>query len=202
MLTRISLISLALLTTAVASADVSFSTFGSGDSFNSGIGYTISTSASVLGFDAAMGQQFTSATSGDLSAISVATFLASGSGDITLGIYADDGADHMGAALGSWNVSVTSPLASISTFSVAPGLGLSAGQKYWLGMSASNDTWAGWCFSDPVATGLLQPNFNSPSVFPGTLSAFRVETQAVPEPTTVAALSLGAVGLLRRRKRA
>jgi len=202
MSTRISLISLALLTAAMASADVSFSTFGAGDSFNGGLGYGISTPTSGLGLDSFLGQQFTSATSGDLSAISVATFLVNGSGDITLGIYADDGTGHMGVPLGTWNVNTPASPSAISTFSIAPGISLSAGQKYWLGMSGNNDTWAAWLFNDHGATGLLAPNFSGPSTFSGTLSAFRIETQAVPEPTTIAALTLGAAGLLCRRKRA
>jgi hypothetical protein len=203
MLVRISLISFTLLTAAVASADLSFSTFGPGDTYNTGTGWTICTPASVLSFDSHMAQQFTSATTGDVTAISFASFLASGSGDVTLGLYADDGTDHVGAPLGTWNLVAAFNPAGILTTSIAPGIGISSGQKYWVGLVGANDSWLGWNWNSTGATGLIQSNYlTSSGTASDTLSGFRVETQAVPEPATMAALAFGAVGLLRRRKRA
>lgn len=201
MLVRISLISVGLLAAAAANADLAFSSYGPGNSFNT-TGWTISTLASPLNFNVYMAEQFTSATTGELSALSFGYYHYYG-GNLTVGIYADNGNNQVGATLGTWDVSATTDGGAICNVPVSAGINLAAGQKYWVGLIPHDDTWIMWGWRSDWGGGLLQRRYLTSTDTLGDLqSAFSVETQAVPEPTTIAAMSLGALGLLRRRKRA
>jgi hypothetical protein len=92
---------------------------------------------------------------------------------------------------------------------------LAANTRYWIEVSASNDSSAAWEVStDTSGVGVANEyNSNSQGVFPNTgISPFQMEVTAqtaatgVPEPSTLTLLGLGSLGLLgygrRRRKQA
>ena len=196
---RTVLLPLALAATALAHADLAFDSFGPGDEYEDGSGYTISTATSPApsGYQS-IAQGFTSLTSGDLLSVAFAAFYADGTNTLKVGFYADAGGD-VGAELTSWMTNV--PDQGIYTLNAPAGISLVAGARYWVGLIAQDDSWLAWNDSSPLLSGDVAANFDTEDgVFSGDRSAFRVETQPVPEPASSAALGLGALAMLRRRR--
>ncbi len=193
----------ALCAAAVSHATEAFSSFGTGNSFDQNNGYNVASSISGLS-QQSVAFQFTSLVSGNLSSIEFAALYGSGSGVVRVGLYEDNG-DSVGnlMVVDSPTVQLGQKLYQINipSFVQVP---LTANTKYWIGLQAQDDTFLAWNFSDPTITGVGSFNFDTgtPSTGTADLSAFRVTTQAVPEPASMAALALGAGFLLRRRKRA
>jgi len=192
----------ALAATAAAHADEAFSSFGTGNSFDQNNGYNVASATSGLS-QQSLAFQFTSQVSGNVGAIEFAALYGSGSGVVRVGLYEDNG-DLVGNLLvvDSPTVQLGQKLYQINipSFVQVP---LTANTKYWIGLQAQDDTFIGWNFADPAVTGVGSFNFDTGSPNTGTadLSAFRVTTQAVPEPATMVALAAGVGVMLRRRKR-
>src|SRR5262249_46578332 len=142
----------------------------------------------------------------------LALTLRDGTNEVTLRLY-DDAGGHPGTVLEA--ISLTGQMVgdgSVLTFASASHPLLTAGQTYWLLPLASTDTFAGWFTNNQGFTGAVarsdQPEPTSWDVFGGQLlPAFSVRgaevTAAVPEPSGLALLGLGAAGLLayaRKRK--
>jgi len=186
---------------AFAQADVAYNNFGLGIPFNSLLSYEISGPNSPDG-DQSRAFQFTSATSGELVSISFAASTLLSPGTLHIGLYADSG-DFVGTALASLSIPISSGSPTIYTATSPPGVWLSAGQHYWVGQTADDDASLAWYLASTGKKGRASYQFNSITPHYSTMTsfgAFRVETQAVPEPGTFAALGLGALGLTRRRK--
>lgn len=200
---RIAFLAAALCAAAAGRADVAFNSFDTGDTYNPNRGITIATATSSAGRQSAA-MQFTSATSGFLSSVVVPVWRVSGAGSFQVGFYADDDTD-VGTELASWTATAT-VRNEIFTFSAPAGISLVAGAKYWVGMIAQDDSWLAWSYRPSGATPVNGPYAINYELQDGSVSgeqsAFRVETQPVPEPASMAALGLGAAALLRRRKRA
>lgn len=152
-----------------------------------------------------IGFQFTSGLTGALSSLSVAI----GSVDpnapaqpFALSLYADN-AGTLGTLLGSYSAMTNEYFGTAAALDVVPasGVTLTAGTSYWLVATTTSDVV--WNYVDAAGTA-KQPGYFAFEDFPvyTTLqsSAFSVQANPVPEPTTFVALGLGVLGFLRRRR--
>jgi hypothetical protein len=181
--------------TVSAFADVAYSSFGPSDSFNENTGWTIgATENQRVAF------QFTSAVTGVLASVEFASFTVI-SGDLAVFLREDIG-DALGDQLIVWGVAATAGPSAITTLvNPFPSVGLTAGSKYWLELRPnSSGTWAAWNENDQGLSSLAYAENTGGSGY-GNLatSAFRVNT--VPEPASMAALGLGALALVRKRRK-
>jgi hypothetical protein len=188
-----------------ANAQLAFSTFGPGDTYQSGFGATISGPNGAAGWWT-QGSQFTSAASGVVDVVRVATFHAAGDGSTHVQLL-DDNSD----LVGNWFLdfgyndqdsndhitSLVNPFNSVT---------LNAGQKYWLRMWCENDNWLGWNFALPtVPTGRVawsqDDGANWSYADNATQMAFDITVRPVPEPATMTALGLGLAAIVARRRK-
>lgn len=206
------LASLAAIVTA-AHADDAYSNFGpnnlSDSSLRSGIG------ANSLFYFSSDGFQFTPTISGTVTSLTAAIHNSTASGTIpfTLALYSDSGSNTVGTQLGSWAATAaTATDADDSTNSVAvasaSGVSLTAGTTYWLVATNPDSNKANalsWnsavSYSGSLSDHLRYYVRNGTPSYSTGLGAFSVQVAPVPEPTTIAALGLGLVTILRRRRR-
>jgi hypothetical protein len=187
-----------LAVAASARADVAFSDFGPGDTFNTTTGLSIFGSGA---FSGALGMatneaEFTSAASGSLTSVEVAVGYDGGPNSFTVTLYADN-AGSPGTALESFSLT-NAPAFGTSftpeTFTSVSLPTLTAGTSYWLGVAASDpnsSTDGAWNFNSMGALGTDVRPPNAPATST-TLPAFAVNVTAVPEPSS---LALGLVGV-------
>ncbi len=186
---------LATSLTVSAFADVAYSSFSSTNSFNTGAGWSIGgSSEQVIAF------QFTSAASGVLASVEYASFglLA---GDINILLYKDN-ADTIGDQIIGWGKSVVPGPSTIETLTNSfPSVSLTAGAKYWLELrGVSNGVYTAWNENDQgLNSNAYYWNSGGSGYTTLATSAFRVNT--VPEPASMAALGLGALALVRKRRK-
>jgi hypothetical protein len=194
--------SAAALGAALAHADVAFNNLGAGNSFNELYVWGISGPNSTNGSDN-FAFQFTSATSGHISWISLGTCVFTTPGTLNIGIYSDAG-NTLGSLIDSASLALTSQSSLLYTLPTATGAALVTGQKYWFALSTPDDAYLGWNINSIGMKSLSAFRFDSPTPYyenNTTMGAFRVETQAVPEPAAFVALGMGSLALLPRRKR-
>lgn len=205
------LASLATLASA-ACADDAYSNFGPNNLSDSdlmgGIG------ANRLFYFSSRGYQFTPTISGAVTSLTAAIHNSTSSNTlpVTLSLYSDSGSNTVGAELGSWSTTAATATDSDSVNSVAiasaSGVSLTAGTTYWFVASNLDSTIANaLSWNTAVSYSGSLSSYNAYYVRNGTayyttgLGAFSVQVTPVPEPTTLAALGLGAAAFLRRRRR-
>jgi hypothetical protein len=184
---------------APSQASVIFSDLGPGGAYDSNVGWTVATNASVIAQDIAIGQEFTTTGAGDVSQIDVALgLLAGGGGAGQVSLWTSG----FGSELGVWNATYSQP-AGLFTISGITGVQLDADTTYILVASGLSDTFGYWAWNSAGATGNLYDNQSYQEN--GPLGAFDVlGGVAVPEPATWAMMlgGFGGLGALLRRRRA
>jgi len=179
-------------------ASVIFSDLGPGGAYDNSFGWTVATSASVIGQDISIGQEFTTTGAGDVSQIDVALGLLAGGGAGQVSLWTSG----FGSELGVWNATYSQP-AGLFTISGITGVQLNADTTYILVASGLSDTFGYWAWNSVGATGNLYDNQSY--VESGSLGAFDIlGAAAVPEPATWAMMlgGFGGLGALLRRRRA
>ncbi len=174
---------------AFANADIAYNNFGTGDTFLSNA-WSVNSSQGLC-------MPFTSATTGQVSSITVALF---SNANYTASLELMDNGNLPGTVLESWTFAGTGSAQTLS------GLGTSnlvAGTSYWLEIEPATPSDSGaWYENDQGATGsFLFSNGGTWSPYNNTLSVFRVETNPVPEPMSMAVIGIGLAALKLRRRR-
>ncbi len=163
----------------------------------------------VIDVRTSQGPQFTAMATGALTGFQIAMNNNDRNGPeaYALSLYADSGSNTLGSLLGTYSGmstgvdyrTTTSALSSVA----APGAGVTiqSGAKYWLVAStAVSDGELAWNASltgvGPRYLNGRYDTLNTPAF------SVQVTPQPTPEPATFAALGLGALAMLRRRKRA
>jgi hypothetical protein len=179
-----------LITSAILMATTSYVNAGViydnlvAQTYDAATGDTISTSASVLGFDASFGQSFAAVATADLKDVQIAMWNVAGSNGFNLVL-----TDSASNVLESWS-DVAAPTGAsgipVVTLNSALNPHLTAGSAYTLTATATGTTWDAWEVS------------GNASLSPG-IPAFRVEgndVSSVPEPGSLTALGLGLAGVV------
>jgi hypothetical protein len=128
-----------------------------------------------------------------------------------LNLHADTGANLPGTMLTTF----TNPgsfTTGFQNYTFTTGFALSSSTKYWLVLSQpAGTTPFDWKASSPAVTptgtfthsgSLFTTNGGTTWTTSATLTTYQLEGSPVPEPATMAALGLGALALLRRRRKA
>jgi len=213
---------LALLLTAAPAAradSVVFSNFGAGSSYNTGAGNFIGNGLDGSGSNYAEGDTFTPSAASTVTSLQLAlsSYFGTNFDELQVSLANDSGAGFPGAVLASFDV-LPGTLGMLGnnnppvTFSVSPGITLTAGSPYWVTVAdisggADSNIW-NWNITGDASSQAISTDggatWFSPSGLPaGAYAVFA--GVAVPEPSAVVLLASGAAGLLasqwrRRRK--
>ena len=189
---RLSIFAAALALASVASAQVAYNNYGAGDTYDQNSSEDIGGPGNFI-----WAMQFTSATSGAVSAITMPLFPGYWY-DISINV---DNGGLPGSPLETW-YDVYDPGPPNVSVSGDGSATLSAGAQYWVAIAPHFPfTMGGGWYNSLSASGLMAEqgyNLGEWSPRQGRLAAFRVET--VPEPTAMAALGIGALAFLARRR--
>ncbi len=201
-------IGLIAFTVAAHAAEI-YSTFGPGNSFNNGIGWTVSGPTSSVGDAFSVASSFAVTQNYSLSSVDFAAFHVSGMNSFTFSIISDNAGLPTGSAVFS-----TSTPVNPGTQSFAATGSLLAGNTYWLVMEPGGpNTWGAWNWNTTGATGAaFRTNGGAWVNNPGnTAPTFRINgtlnsTALTPEvPAGVQAipvlLAVGGMALYQRRKK-
>lgn len=195
----------AALLVGSAHAGTVFSSFGPNDSYGSN-GWTFGILSNTLRTENKIGSQFTATGSGLLSTIEFGSFTFV-DGLLRVEIFSDENGE-LGTSLENFTVtSAPRPFRRIlKVQSLSPSVGIVDGAKYWVVLSAADgNARANFNWNSSGLTGRLYASSVDSTrndvvyLDDQTMPALRVNV--VPEPTSTAALGLGALALLRKRRK-
>ncbi len=178
-----------------------FSNFGPGDTFNTN-------SAHSLDNIHVPGMKFTATGGGTLSQINLALSSIGGSTAVTVEFYADN-ANTIGTLLASGSTTTNGLFGDAHPPSVAPmtATTIVSGTDYWV-VAKSASPFNDWNFTSPATFGRVALSNNGGASYSyannAIQSAFSVEAapaNAVPEPSSLALLSLGGLAFVRKLRR-
>lgn len=189
----------------VVSPVVVFNSFGAGNTYSTAVVWAVS-GASTSGGYRGQAEFFTSAVSGYLSSMTLATYHVSGSSLSNFTLAEDNGSGAPGSILETFS-NVSNPTGLLTLNSAADPL-LQAGTQYWLcDEPATATSYNGWYYNNQGrANGFAFERSQwswaaIPSPAPNS-GVFSVSVLAVPEPTVLAFLMTGGIFLCGRIKRA
>ena len=184
-------------------AGVIFNTFGPGDAYQTGTGWTLG----YPGTGFSQGDAFTPVSTATLGSVELAVGLVSGPNDLLVWLMSDS-SGQPGSVIESWSFSgamgdfgyYNPPLVGNSALHPL----LSGGTQYWLIAGTPTDqTWAAWNFNSIGHTGPHASRTGSGSwgTDDDTTGAFRISSyeSAIPEPGTWC-LVLAGIALLGARR--
>jgi hypothetical protein len=192
--------------TAGATPVTIFSDFGPGNSYTSGIGWTVAGPAGAGGSFQSVAMPFTPSGDYQLSQIDIALGFASGTNSAMVTLNSDS-SGIPGGVLMTWNLSSLPAFGTccvVETLAPSSPLLLSSGTRYWVVANpGSSDTHDAWNFNDMGATGLVMLNngngfFIAPHSELGAFDVLAEVATSVPEPPT-ALLTAGGIAWLSRR---
>ena len=181
-----------------AHGQIFYNNFLAGDTSTTN-GYAFEGGGTLSYFE--QGFSFTSGATGQLAKLTLSVFYVTGTNSATMTLWSDS-AGLPGSALGSWTLNnlPSNGSGTATTTSFTGGPPLSSGTTYWLSVSVPVNSESTW---DQTSAGTIGPRVfrsSSSSAFSnvgnGVQGGMRLE--AVPEPTSLAALSLGALLVLKR----
>ena len=196
------------IATSQARADISaFNDFGPLNSYNTTSAVTESGAGSLVGPDQT-DNSFVAGASGELTSIYAAVqTITGGSNDATFQLYANgSNGTQPGALLESFTLgplpqegSSAAPVQLVSSGDV----NLTAGNTYWVGVTAPTGAWVAFNLNSTGALGSMFSTKYGSSGYGATDAAFAVNVQAVPEASTVLTFGmlLAGGGLLFMRRR-
>lgn len=202
-----------LLGGSPAYADVIFSDFGPGNTFQTNVGNTICGTGTFncAGNPTPLSgaNSFTPTGSYTLSSISLATALVTGTNQLVVSLMPDAGGIP-GTPVETWTFTNAMQLQpTILSASSVGSVVIDAGTQYWLAASAPGDgTWAVWFLNSIGLTGTQASRVGSGAWFAtsgNTLAAFSLDgtpLAPIPEPSSLVLLTSGLAGLMavvRRR---
>lgn len=198
----------------VTRADVLFTTLGPGGTYNSSFG--IGVNGQNASGPQYVANAFQPLFDGNLLSISLGItnydIADGGSGAIVLHLYANDMTTNTpitGVDLATGMLTATAATGStnsaLTTFTYSgPILTLSHSLSYWLVLAPANDnTTVSWQQSSPAVAGRVGTSSNGTSydISNGTLEAFQIDAEVVPEPASWMLFALGAISLLKKKQK-
>ncbi len=189
-----------------AEAEVVYSTLGPGDSYNGMVGLTVGFPISGANYYAEAGA-FTPASTVSFDEVDLAvTWPGAGRGSAILVQLRTDNSGLPGSVLEAFTFSNLPVSGTVSSGDLLEGESvlhpeLFAGAQYWVAVVPNgDDIFDSWNDSLPAVLGPQSSSTNGGLTWPTptdhTQGAFRVDGSPVPEPSTLALLAAGALGLL------
>lgn len=186
-----------------ASADIVFSNFGPGNSYDVSSGWVAA--GPTAEFDASSEWAFAFTPSGNFTLTQIDVAISNSEAPISVTLSLDHASGGLpGATIESWTITDLPifgvPPIVVQTVTPVSPVSLVSGTEYWLAASAAGDTIDAWNFAlaGPNAPAALNTGSGwalqtlTPPEFSG---AFDVEGSVVPEPSTWAMMLLGFAGL-------
>jgi hypothetical protein len=188
---RVPIFASVLALAAASPAVVIYDTLGPGDTYQN--------SHWDVNYEQSIATPFHVSSAGVLSLVKIALSFAPT--DYTIAVR-EGGATVPGATLYSWTFLSDQTGPGVYSLSPSGNVSMPVGDYYIVAESPAS--WGGgWLMNNTGFTGpfsyKLDDNWNS---FNGATGAMLIDVNAVPEPATVAALGLGTLTLLRRRRKA
>ena len=203
--TLISVIAIALSLTSASLGDVLFNNFGAGDTYQTGVGWTLSEGAPI-NVDNDQGDAFI-INGGDffLDSIELAIGLVVGQNRIFIDVYTTIGGlpggiidsaviENQMGQFGNANPPIVALFSGLTT--------LFDGEQYFVIASTDTDTWAAWNWNNvgDVGPHAARVDLGNWGVSNTTRGAFRVNGTLVPAPGVLALLGVASLVTRRRRR--